>query len=299
MRQKTLFKPYEGWKVETRNKQKTKKHVSKETYNIKNKNKSIPLKNKLPVPSIEQPLKEYSLKQRRIHIFGDSHAKGLSTILQNKGTNDQVFGCANSGARLEYLLANCEAMTENFTKSDVIITAGNNDVGSFERGKRQSHTVVDQLNRHLKSAPGKSHVVVNLFHRHDLPYSSCINREIKLINKEINQLYKDGTIIVDVSKLGRRMITGHGQHLNSAGKASLCERISKAVYHHRLPKESEDVDMMNSQRTYSSAGNCGGSSLSTVTPESSPATLPFDSYADAVSSTPGRASISSQQHQLQ
>ncbi|KAG8242317.1 hypothetical protein J6590_068264 [Homalodisca vitripennis] len=36
----------------------------------------------------------------------------------------------------------------------------------------------------------------------------------------------------------------------------------------------------------------------TVTPESIPVTLPFDSYA-AVSSTPGRSSISNQQHQLQ
>ncbi|KAG8242316.1 hypothetical protein J6590_068263 [Homalodisca vitripennis] len=206
-------------------------------------------------------------EESMIHIFGDSHAKGLSATLQNKVTNDQLIGCANPGARLEY---------KNFIKSDVIIIAGNNDVGNFERGRRQS-----QLKHHLKSAPCKSHIVGNLFHRHEVPYSSYRNRTI-------NQLYQDGTITVDICKLGKRTFTG------ARATPQQC-RQSKFL----LPKESEDVDTMNPQPTYSSAGNYEGFPLSTVTPESSPVTLPFDSYADTVSSTPGRASISNQQHQLQ
>ncbi|KAG8252146.1 hypothetical protein J6590_065333 [Homalodisca vitripennis] len=76
--------------------------------------------------------------------------------------------------------------------------AGSNDVSTINEDSRSpGNSVVEQLTRFVKTNRHTNFVVVNLFHRHDLPPNGLINREIKRINEHFNILKQERVPIVD------------------------------------------------------------------------------------------------------
>ncbi|KAG8334421.1 hypothetical protein J6590_090943 [Homalodisca vitripennis] len=76
-------------------------------------------------------------------------------------------------------------------------------------------------------------ILVSMFHRHQDHWDPYINKELRRINMTLHEcLERMGASLVDVTMLGRRLFTQHGQHLNQLGKRVLSGMI--AVYARKL-----------------------------------------------------------------
>ncbi|KAG8250298.1 hypothetical protein J6590_104563, partial [Homalodisca vitripennis] len=65
---------------------------------------------------------------KKLYVFGDSHARNISGILQRK-VSHSVFVCASSNASSDYILKNANSMAESLTKNDTaVLIVGTNDV---------------------------------------------------------------------------------------------------------------------------------------------------------------------------
>ncbi|KAG8320357.1 hypothetical protein J6590_070644 [Homalodisca vitripennis] len=159
--------------------------------------------------SIRHESRSYSSTKKNtielVDVYGDSHAKNLTNKL-------------------------CKHLNRHSDKDAVFIMAGFNDVSTINEDSRSpGKSVVDQLTWFVKTNRHTNFVMVNLFHRHDLPPNGLINREIKRINENLNILKQERVPIVDVSTFSRKLFTRHGQHLNGLGKNILCEEMRRWV----------------------------------------------------------------------
>jgi hypothetical protein len=71
-----------------------------------------------------------------------------------------------------------------------------------------------------------NNIIITAPTRHDLPETSCVNKEIQVFNKKLHELMKsmDNAPIVNAN-LHREDFTEHGIHLNSSGKERIVEMI--------------------------------------------------------------------------
>ncbi|KAG8248758.1 hypothetical protein J6590_033933 [Homalodisca vitripennis] len=206
---------------------------------------------------------------------------------------------------MDYVLKNSTDMTKNVEGNDpIVIIAGNNDMGIVdEKNNLLNSDLADKIEKHVTSQQNQSYIVVNLFHRHDLPYNCRINKEIKQTNNKLLKLEKEGVCVVDVTRFFRRLFTRHGQHLNGQGKAALCYKLLSAIESLRREQceSSSNAATANQQLTQLNGvphNNFGREMpLPVERPEPEPVTLPFDTYADAVKSYNLRRTMTSERHQ--
>ncbi|KAG8334438.1 hypothetical protein J6590_090567 [Homalodisca vitripennis] len=196
-------------------------------------------------------------------------------------------------------------MTKSFEGKDpIVIIAGNNDMGIVdEKNNLLNSDLADKIEKHVTSQQNQSYIVVNLFHRHDLPYNCRINKEIKQNNNKLLKLEKEGVCVVDFTRFLQRLFTRHGQHLNGQGKAALCYKLLSAIENLRREQSesSSNAATANQQLTQLNGvphNNLGKDMpLPVERPEAEPVTLPFDTYADAVKSDSLRWTMASERHQ--
>jgi len=71
---------------------------------------------------------------------------------------------------------------------------------------------------------------MNAPHRYDLEETSCVNKEIKVYNRKLNNIMRryNYTEVIDMSA-NRDHYTKHGLYLNGAGKDWLARRIADTI----------------------------------------------------------------------
>jgi hypothetical protein len=77
------------------------------------------------------------------------------------------------------------------------------------------------ISQFVKNNAHTNVVLKGVLHRFDLPYTSCVNKEIDSFNnklKKIVKLFKFTTLLKVDQR--REHFTTHGMHLNVTGKAS-------------------------------------------------------------------------------
>ncbi|KAG8255244.1 hypothetical protein J6590_097129 [Homalodisca vitripennis] len=100
--------------------------------------------------------------------------------------------------------------------------AGANDLSDITpRNNRPARVLVGQMKNFIMRHNHTNVIVVSMFHRHQDHWDSYINREV-------------GASMVDVTMLGRRLFTQHGQHLNQLGKRELSGMIAVSARKLRL-----------------------------------------------------------------
>ncbi|KAG8324147.1 hypothetical protein J6590_099102 [Homalodisca vitripennis] len=138
-------------------------------------------------------------------------------------TKDELVGrISELTSRQAGLVDKIQELTRQLDEAKVELNSTIN-----EDSRSPGNSVVEQLTRFVKTNRHIHFVVVNLFHRHDLPPNGLTNREIKRIDENLNILKQERVPIVDVSTFSRKLFTRHGQHLNGLGKNILCGEMLK------------------------------------------------------------------------
>ncbi|KAG8269266.1 hypothetical protein J6590_004562 [Homalodisca vitripennis] len=167
-------------------------------------------------------------------------------------------------------------MTKNFTKDDtIVIMAGANDLSDITpRNNRPARVLVGQMMNFIMGHNHTNVIVVSMLHRHQDHWDSYINREVRRINMTLHEcLEKVGVSMVDVTMLGRRLFTQHGQHLNQLGKRVLSGMIAVSARKLRLVSTRRPKPVAELQ------------SPPTCMDLSGPITLRHETYAAAVRSS--------------
>ncbi|KAG8246436.1 hypothetical protein J6590_094736 [Homalodisca vitripennis] len=274
--------------VEIKKSKKKKRKTNKQNKYI-NKTQKYQTLNK----SDKEKATEISHIPHKLHIFADSHGKNIFHLLEQKvSSRCEVFINACSGASLSHVLENTHSMTKNFTKDDtIVIMAGANDLSDITpRNNRPARVLVGQMMNFIMNHNHTNVIVVSMFHRHQDHWDSYINREVRRINMTLHEcLEKVGASMVDVTMLGRRLFTQHGQHLNQLGKRVLSGMIAVSARKLRLVSTRRPKPVAELQ------------SPPTCMDLSGPITLRHETYAAAVRSSdqPGTSSLQTTPSQRQ
>lgn len=192
----------------------------------------------LSIPSKRQQISKNtsSNKPKTIHIYSDSHGRGLSKFI-TQNHNFKVHSSVKPNANFE-----AAASGSNPTKEDDeynVFIAGTNDVARNEKKE-----LLRALRKKLDCMRFNS-IVFSVPQRHDLPSWSCVNIEIGRANKDIAKLckYFKNVHFVDLSKLGKRFHTVHGLHLNRLGKLYVTNKIIDIVTKSKVELLDKPIEM--------------------------------------------------------
>jgi hypothetical protein len=115
----------------------------------------------------------------------------------------------------------------NLDKNDyVVVLGGSNDINCNE-----SETMLSTLETNLSKLMHTNVIVGDFPMRYDLAKWSCVNREIRKANKQLQNICGNfsNVKLVSLSSYDRNSYTNHGQHLNGLGKNKLCNDIVNEI----------------------------------------------------------------------
>ena len=171
-----------------------------------------------------QGKKKLERKRQRILLLGDSHARKCATNLQhNLGDDYEVSSFVKPGARMEGILNPTSENVKSLSDNDVLIVWG----GSNDISRNNTKEAINQLCKFIKEKSTVNLVIMKAPQRHDLISSSCVNNEVSKFNRLIEKRVKPYTNakLFDLD-LDRSHYTTHGQHLNSAGKEFITNKLA-------------------------------------------------------------------------
>lgn len=204
-------------------------------------------------------------------IEGDSHARHLATLLQEKiNLKTTVSGMCKPSAKLRSVSSGNPPPPGSCT----VIIAGTNDVATGE-----SCNIFRHLEEIIKSrlTPASAVIVSTLPVRHDLPAGHPVHQQTAVVNNYIKELCArlKQVQLMDFNFIQRRFFTRHGMHLRAAGKRLLAGLVMESLL--RIGASTAPVNTLpSSARTLSS------SEIAQTTSSSEPICLPYDSFAEAV-----------------
>ena len=190
-------------------------------------------KNNFQTPTTNRvnKLKEYSKcskhafqKQHKVMIVGDSHARGCAAEVKHLLSSDfEVFGSINPEAGMKTIKDTASVKVQQLTKKDVVVLWG----GSNDIARNNSLVGLKHIIEFLIEANHTNVILMTAPHRYDLITNSCVNKEVEVFNKKLHKKVEKFKK-VEISDLvnERSCYTRHGQHLNSAGKDSMLNRIA-------------------------------------------------------------------------
>lgn len=169
----------------------------------------------------------------RLLFVADSHAKRMWNILDKEvGDQLQVQIVTYPGARFNYVAANLENMTQNFTKKDhAVFLAGSNDCS-------EGSNIISNLSlEKIEKTAARTNVhVISIPFRYDKPEKNfSIHRTNSKLRKGLSKLNIDN--FIDISSLHPRQFTKQGFHLNIKGK----NMLSKVIKDHVKGRSKEEV----------------------------------------------------------
>ncbi|KAG8281274.1 hypothetical protein J6590_062191 [Homalodisca vitripennis] len=193
---------------------KKKKNKKKQKPNKKKKNNHFLKTHKTKIENGCEKIKK--LPFRTVSIVGDSHARHLAGMMRAMVDGDtDVNGICKPGAGLLNTTPDPAPPPGNC----FVLVSGNNDVAAGRQ-----NIIFGNLEEVIKTCRMTSKVLITpLFPRYDLPPDSPIQKNIRLANAYISELCvrREGVEMVDISRIGRRFFTAHGQHLRASGKRLL------------------------------------------------------------------------------
>ncbi|KAG8275975.1 hypothetical protein J6590_074528, partial [Homalodisca vitripennis] len=191
-----------GWQTTPNRKN---KNCSKKNYNIEQKISKIKLPQIRSKSNKEQNTNKEHIRlklAKHIHIYGDSHAKGLFQYRQEKLPR----------------------------RTNVFVCSGTNDLSRCSPGNSQpALALADQIKNVVSLNIHTNWIVVSLPHRHDMPYHCHTNQEIKHVNNKLDSFATNCFKLIQLHGLRRMHFTRHGLHLNRTGKRILSNWILKAI----------------------------------------------------------------------
>lgn len=245
-----------------------------------NKNKVESCHLNIPFKEKQRSLSKIPVPFRNISITGDSHARGLSTLMAPLVHNTtKVHGICKPGGGL----LNIVPTSDLPQKSCLVLMAGSNDVAAG-----RAYTVFRNLEGILQRCRKSSRVLLfPLPPRYDLPRNDPIHRTTSLVNSFMSDLCNryEGVDMLDIGAIGRHHFTSHGLHMRTSGKRLLAELIVRTL----------TTDVPSASPTLSTAPTHFVRPQTTV--------LEYESFAAAVSGSRSGSQIKSlsqtEPHQLE
>lgn len=158
-----------------------------------------------------------------VHLFTDSHGRGLSELLRKKLPGTNIMSFCKPGAKFLNVLPKIRNLKKN---QCIFLMAGTNDisVGESDILTKNLPTTLDYLSQF-------NVIVSTIPLRHDLDSNHPINEEIMYFNAYLKDLTKtkSNIKIMDVSFIDRKYFTQHGLHLNYRGKVLISHLLLQAL----------------------------------------------------------------------
>ena len=160
-------------------------------------------------------------------IFGDSHARGLSSNTKNNpDDNYSVCGFVKPGVNIATQISSMAADINLLMKNDLIIFWG----GSNDVSKNNSQEGLKHLVNFVQSNNHTNIFLMCVPPRHDLPEWSCVNNEIKVFNTQLQNLMKLYKHVLTVKMdADRKFFTRHGLHMNNIGKEKIASEVTTII----------------------------------------------------------------------
>jgi len=171
-------------------------------------------------------------KRHKILVIGDSHVRGLSEKISNCLDNSfSVFGITKPNADMETITSPIHLKMGNLTKEDLIIFLGGTNDISRNEAKKGLRSLRDFTQRTINT----NLILLAAPDRYDLPPQSCVNTEVKLYNKRLQNLVSvSNHVRILNTSTERRHHTRHGLHLNKKGRDWVVNNIIKGIRNWKL-----------------------------------------------------------------
>jgi lysophospholipase L1-like esterase len=166
-------------------------------------------------------------KKHKVLIIGDSHARGCAAeINEVLEETYEVLGIVCPGAGVNFISTYTVNEIQQLTDNDVVIVWG----GSNDVAKNETNCGIDKIQRFVESTKHTNIILLEVPHRFDLIYESCVNKEVRKFNCRLRNLMEvyEHTMVIQVS-MDRNAFTKHGQHMNMKGKEELANRIADVI----------------------------------------------------------------------
>ncbi|KAG8297735.1 hypothetical protein J6590_030246 [Homalodisca vitripennis] len=191
---------------------------------------------------------------KNVTVIGDSHSRHLASLMCKNSRGTNIGGICKPGTGL---LSVTPALVHPPDHCCVLL-AGTNDVAA---GKQD--IIFSKLEKIVKD-----------YCSHDLPSDSPVHQTTALVNNYIAELcicYK-GAEMLDISNMDRSHFTPHSLHLRASGKQLLADLILQRISG-MMPRPRRRVTAVTAPIR------------STPSPIPDPVTLPYSTYAEAVTGT--------------
>jgi hypothetical protein len=160
----------------------------------------------------------------KILLIGDSHMKGHSSELRYKlGDTYEILGIVKPNASINQLTATARQDINELTQKDFLVFWG----GSNDASKNNARSGLNQEVNYLRGNIYTNSIVITVPHKFDLNCNSCVNEEIRRLNRRLT------TVVKNLNKLNAEMergyYTNHGLHYNKKGKMKMALKIYSAI----------------------------------------------------------------------
>ena len=162
-----------------------------------------------------------------------------------------MFGITKPNADIEIITSPIHLKTGNLTKEDLIIFLG----GTKDISRNEAKKGVCSLKDFTQRTTNTNLILLGAPHRYDLPPQSCVNMEVKLYNKRLQNIVSDSNHARVHSMSTVRRHTRHGLHFNKKGKDWIVNNIIKESRNWKsscrvsspieLPRKNEMKDLGN------------------------------------------------------
>jgi len=124
---------------------------------------------------------------------------------------------------MEEILGSSSESVKSLSKNDVLIVWG----GSNNISRDNTKEAINQLCKFIEEKATVNLVIMKVPFRHDLKFSSCVNKEVIKFNRQIEKRVKAylNAKLLDLG-LDRSYYTTHGQHLNPLGKELIVNNLT-------------------------------------------------------------------------
>ena len=166
-------------------------------------------------------------KKHKVILTGDSNLRGyvhdLKPLLNN---NFELYSVIKPGASSNELIDSAKIEINQLSQDDILVIGyGTNDYEANNFPK-----TITNITNFIQVNNQSNIIVMNLFHRYDLPNPPTINKIITNLN---NKLQKLVTVFPHVkfleTNINRSLFTKHGLHMNKIGKQIVNYQIASLL----------------------------------------------------------------------
>jgi hypothetical protein len=127
------------------------------------------------------------------------------------------------GAGMKEILGSSSESVKSLSKKDVLIVWG----GSNDISRDNTKETINQLCKFIEEKTTVNLVIMKVPFRHDLKFSSWVNKEIIKFNRQIEKRVKayPNARLLDLG-IDRSYYTNHGQHLKPVGKDLIVNKLT-------------------------------------------------------------------------